>query len=77
MNKTEIIEVLNDITWNSNGRYSVEVMNECRREAIAALSVNSEDLKDDLLKLQDYKIVQLKKELANMKTKLEQLKMNS
>lgn len=36
MNKTEIIEVLNDITWNSNGRYSVEVMNECRREAIAA-----------------------------------------
>lgn len=61
MNKTEIIEVLNDITWNSNGRYSVEVMNECRREAIAALSVNSEDLKDDLLKLQDYKIVQLKK----------------
>ena len=48
MNKAEIIEVLNDITWNSNGRYSVEVMNECRREAIAALSMNSEDLKDDL-----------------------------
>ena len=77
MNKTEIIEVLNDITWNSNGRYSVEVMTECRREAIAALSANSEDLKDDLLKLQDYKIVQLKKELANVKTKLEQLKVNS
>ena len=41
MSNDEIIEVLNDITWNSNGRYSDEVMKECRKAAIDALSENT------------------------------------
>ena len=54
MTNEEVVNVLDDITWNGCGRYEKEIMFECRRKAINALQENTklkaeiEQLKSEL-----------------------------
>lgn len=57
MTNGEIIDVLDDITWNGCGRYEKEVMIECRSAAISALKENNK----------------LKAEIEQLKSESEQL----